>query len=726
MEDESGTDSCEHASAARLLFTKPIQAQVCSGIPAPTRTSTMGDDIANLSMILNRSCTRDTLRMPWERGIMGSVFNSRASVIPVPVFELPKLPSVPSIVEPVRITDPLLTPRRPVVSFLLRKLRSIDIPDKRDSMKVRAMNRWRIIIEQDLGASQVGRQLTEYIEDGKAESLIISTLEDVLGTKSVATLMKRSSSILRFLQWGRSCTPSLVSPLGFDEAACYRYVDHLRTIGAGASAAKNFREALNFLKYVLGMPQVEAAITSSRLKGACSKQLATKRPLKQAPPLTVVQVRILHHVVCNAPDNRDRCKAGYDLFCIYACSRHGDAMWPSKVNIDLDEEGSGFIELYTTNHKVATNDERRSIFLPLIAMSPGLCEEPWAIAWLKARERSLLEFCSMPTMPAPCSGGSWTNRSIEPGESAAWTRELLATYGGVSAMRTVRPSTHSCKATLLAWACKFGIDKDFRRILGHHLDSQEVSILTYSRAAMDIPLEKVVQMISAINEGSFDPDCSRLLRRRMREAVTSSAPTGANKLTGPTRPQGLVGADNRPVVDQGFFDEGEVEPSARSSDEVQWYKVSGDEEAASFSPDMDEVDVAVEPTLPPSAAIMDSALNSDSSAMSSDSSSSEGECSDSAKFDEQAVKDLCGIDECAPHPFWTAEGVKLKVVQHNKSGVLHCRDSGSLLACGRPMSAGYSRVDALKLKWPVCLQCRNKNPVITAVRAVAKATSVAP
>ena len=231
--------------------------------------------------------------------------------------------------------------------------------------------------------------------------------------------------------------------MDFKESTCYDYVECLRESGCSLSTAKTFLESLNFCQYLLGMPHIEFAASSARIRGACSKLLASKRPLQQAPPLTVDQVRALHRVVCRAPDARDRCKAGYDLFCVYACARHNDAMHPSKVVIDLDSQGYGCLELHTTRHKVATNDERRSLFLPLVALSPGLAKEPWSKAWLEAREETGFKFCEMPTSPA----------------------------------------------TVLSWACKFGIDKDHRRILGHHLDPGETSALTYSRAAMDVPLE---------------------------------------------------------------------------------------------------------------------------------------------------------------------------------------------------------------------------------------------
>ena len=87
---------------------------------------------------------------------------------------------------------------------------------------------------------------------------------------------------------------------------------------------------------------------------------------------------------------------------------------------------------------------------------------------------------------------------------------------------------------------KFGIDKDHRRILGHHLDPGETSVLTYSCAAMDVPLEKVSNMLLATNRGEFDPDSSRNLRRKLKtvadaepELQVGRKPAGEDKVARP-------------------------------------------------------------------------------------------------------------------------------------------------------------------------------------------------
>ena len=101
-------------------------------------------------------------------------------------------------------------------------------------------------------------------------------------------------------------------------------------------------------------------------------------------------------------------------------------------------------------------------------------------------------------------------------------------------------------------------------------------------------------------------------------------------------------------------------------------------------------------------------------------SSSDDSSAESARFDEQAISAVCeGLDVQA-HPFMLSNGQKLNIVQHNRSGILHCRATATTLACGRRISAGFSKVEKLKLKWPECQQCRIKFPFVEFVSPTAK------
>ena len=328
----------------------------------------------------------------------------------------------------------------------------------------------------------------------------------------------------------------------------------------------------------------------------------------------------------------------------------------------------------------------------------------------------------MPTLPAPNNAGGWTDRAIDPGESAQWTRELLLTFGNSSILDRTRPTTHSCKATILSWCCKFGMNKEYRRILGHHLAPGEVRILTYSRAALDVPLERVSRMLRAINEGVFDPDSSRLIRRKLKEAASAVPKCSVRAVDQPREPED-VPAGQPDEIDQVWEN--------LQDDDVDYFGFG----SAGAPPQVDGVQAAetaawdravssCEPPGPqgnetPAGSVASSSESSSYQASDSDSSSDDSSA-ESAQFDEQAIGAVCeGLDPQV-HPFILSNGQKLNVVQHNRSGILHCRATATTLACGRRISAGFSRVETLKLKWPECQQCRIKFPFIEFVSPTAK------
>ena len=676
--------------------------QVASSSGAPV-SSTMGLDIQSMAMIMSRQGS--TIVMPWERGLMGQLFCKPASLVPVTNFSIPPptrvdLPLKPTVETVIAVPVNI---KRPIVPFVLRKLRSIDVPDLEDLKRNMAINKWRIIIEYNLSASQAGRYITELVEDGRADHLIMAVLRDTFAGKKTSTMNKRGASILRFLRWCKVPSSGVLDPMQFTERDCYKYATFLKESQASASAAKSFKEALNFMMYVIGMPHILEASKSTRISGSATIQLSKKRTLKQATEYTVNQVRLLHHILQNAPDDRDKVLIGYDLFTIYGTCRFSDAMNPSEFKVDLDDEGYGFIELYTNDHKGSTTDERRNLFLPLVAMSPGLCATPWAPIWLKARRATGLKFCRGPTMPAPNSQGGWCQRALSSSEAGQWTRELLAAYGPVS-LTTRRITTHSGKVTLLSMACKWGMDRQHRKLLGHHLEKGEHSLVTYSRAALDIPLQQVVQMLQDVNDGVFDPDSSRLVRQKMARAVL--------------RAKGHLNCE---AQDSGNEDRDSRRQYDESSEADQLFDAFVEREFEASDAGAKSPSVPV-PTQPCETASVTSDDSDDSDSSSSDDSDAVCE----AKEDEKACAELSFNAENRPLPFMDSKGGFLKVLQHVHSGTLHCRKSDTHLQCNRLINRSYSVVSTLKLSWPICAQCRRQVPIVKYVEAVSKAAPSVP
>ena len=715
----SDSDSRDDATEISEAPTSPPAAAVqCTVLAEPfVLPKHSAQDFKNALLEVNRGFRPSFLQQPWERGPFANLFGKPTSSIPEPRMSMP-LPAMPradvqqasSSTKVLELAIPTRQVKRPLFPFVMRRLREVAIPYDGDAKRAKAINRWRMILELDLEASAVGRQLSEYAELGDCEALIVGTLQDVFGKKAVGTLLKRAASILRYVWWTRK--NGIDMPLQFKEQTCYMYIKALEKMPNSVSAGKSFVQALNFSRYLLGMEQVEAATKSARILGACSTMLRKKKPLAQAPAYTQEQVLVLHHVVSRGVDVRDRCKAGYDLFCIYASCRHDDAMAPEKAVADIDEGGFGFLELYTCKHKVANTDERRSVFLPLVAITPGIYRDSsWALDWIRARSEAGLSFVDQFTMPTPSSEGGWINKPLETGESATWTRELLVSYGYSGIIATVRPRSHSGKTTVLAWACKYGIKKDHRRTLGHHIDRGDSSVITYSRAALDVPLSQVVKMIEDIVSGKFDPDSSRLIRLKMARVSKGSKEFCSRN------PDSLkaVPSLSNPTT-SNVFDSGEA-PNDQQLGEECWQIV----ERPQIDPKVEGEDFPV----PVVHEIVSS--ESDSKAGMHDlSDCSSSSCSDSS-LDERTAKELCVGMGDQTMPFVDSQGKPLTTMQHCNSGLLHCREFDLRLACGRLVTECFSVVQSLKCKWPVCSQCRSKFPIPTlAPKPKALAGKVAP
>ena len=120
--------------------------------------------------------------------------------------------------------------------------------------------------------------------------------------------------------------------------------------------------------------------------------------------------------------------AGHLCFCLYACCRFGDSQ--ALDNIQVSEGGpTVLVETSTRSYKTATSKEKKTTFLPLLALGLGLeKDEPWAYGWQEAREvlPPGLEWA----LPAySWSSGKFLNRPLSTGEASFCLREILADGG---------------------------------------------------------------------------------------------------------------------------------------------------------------------------------------------------------------------------------------------------------------------------------------------------------
>ena len=103
-------------------------------------------------------------------------------------------------------------------------------------------------------------------------------------------------------------------------------------------------------------------------------------------------------------------------------------------------------------------------------------------------------------MPAQ-SKGSWVRSKVKLQDFNVALMSLLSRLLVPSSLLT----SHSAKATMLSWACWFGIPAADRSTLGYHKVPGQASMRSYSRDALLHPLHLLMSMLVAYREGSFTP-----------------------------------------------------------------------------------------------------------------------------------------------------------------------------------------------------------------------------
>lgn len=145
-----------------------------------------------------------------------------------------------------------------------------------------------------------------------------------------------------------------------------------------------------------------------------------------------------------------------------------------------------------------------------------------------------------PLLPAPANGfGDFMQRGLRSSEVS----KMLRTFLGIDDESRDSPeevvSSHSLKATMLAWAARFGMSPQTRSLLGRHTSCLNETFAIYSRDLACAPVAELQKMIDAIHDGSFVPDgeSSTFFRTHVPE------PTKSN----------LVPVKQEVVADDGFI-----------------------------------------------------------------------------------------------------------------------------------------------------------------------------
>ena len=390
-------------------------------------------------------------------------------------------------------------------------LRAVNASDKRlweDKLSWErkcACKKWCALILMKLSAWTIGRDFASGSSMNFASGGLMESVVDALSSRATSTLHARAGPLLKFAKFWKD------KGVEFFPVQEHMVYDYIKSQTSWApTAPRSFLISLSFAFHVFGLAGGDVASKSGRIRGVSESYFADRRKVVQRPPLTVQQVLMLEATVLDASRTKyDRIAAGFFLLLIYGRLRYSDGLQLVNMQIDSRETAngiSGFLEARAERTKTSVTLERKIRFLPVAAPLECFGPDCWAITWLELRhEAGLHGQQPHPMLPSPQLGGGWAQMPLSVSAAGDWLRSLLK----VESASRDRLATHSCKATLLSMAAKFGMPYDDRRFLGYHSEGKDRSLLTYSRDAMSAPLRKLVFMISAIRSQKFFPDANR-------------------------------------------------------------------------------------------------------------------------------------------------------------------------------------------------------------------------
>ena len=450
-------------------------------------------------------------RLPWESGVFSWIFGSGPSVVPMP-FQVAEVPSLAAQLPISDLPDTAVAPRKrfrsSICSGVLKARTDEDAEDEKHRLWVTTLNKWLLVLRLVNFSGTVGAA----VQLADSEESRLSIIRDALGTRSPRTAIKRANSILRWLKWSFQAGYEVWPPTA---AGLRNFLTDDGSISVAPSACGALLEALRFCKHVMHMVVPDDAVKDPIVIGRCARMMAEKQVVKQARPLLVREVEKLERFMSGDNEPWDIYMVGCCLFAIFSRSRWSDLEYMDELYVDRSDdypaeadgagELFGFVEGRTRRHKGATTAMRKRRQMPIVSPLLGVSGVDWTAAWLESmtgvgfdlHARPLGALCRPPLPNGQLARGSCSSEDI----GAFLTRVLELTDQDAI-------TSHSMKATTLAWAAKFGIDESARLLLGHHSVGGR-SLATYSRDMLGRPLMLYSGMLASIRSGQFEPDTTR-------------------------------------------------------------------------------------------------------------------------------------------------------------------------------------------------------------------------
>ena len=412
---------------------------------------------------------------------------------------------------PQSMTDSKPEPEIPVVASIynqvgLKLTKKLDekVWEQRLSYERKAAyKKWLSLVLMEVGAWSIsrlnpGQDIFKFMGGSLAQSL-----QDALGIKATSTLHSRANPLIRYAAFMKGVG---VPPFPIREEAVYMFLKSNAQLAP--TFPKSLLTSIAFSKYTLGLAGCDDALSSGRVRGAVAIHYANKRKLTQRPPLTVDQIRSLEFAVIDKSKSAmDRIAAGFFLLLIFGRLRFSDAQSISEMRLDkVPGADFGYLECGAERCKTSITMEKKVRLLPVVVPTMSFTVDGWVEHWLELRREQKMEVgVGKPLMPTPTIDGSWGKVPLSCESAGDWVRGLIKERPN----NRVRVATHSCKASLLSMAAKYGLDPSTRRYLGYHSSGRDRSMLIYSRDSMAHPVREMEKMIQSINDDIFDPDATR-------------------------------------------------------------------------------------------------------------------------------------------------------------------------------------------------------------------------
>ena len=456
-------------------------------------------------------------KLPWEQGIFAELLNDGDGLPDtVPKIEISNQGQHNDLAmaleacraEVSEAAQPhMVAGESAIYPAFVKSITDKDYAAKRTSLMDAAIKKLLIVLRHCMLASVAGRQILAS-RGGDSEDEAVNILTAIVGVKSPATVVKRANSLLSYLRWAARQLANEVNP--FEEQHVWAYFSWLKEVGAAATRASSCLSAIRFGVHVLGMETLVPCLSSRRLTGLAEILLAGKPLLKQAAPLTVNQVLLIHKALNDVNKHPyDRAFSAYCLIALYGRCRHSDLQCIHSVKLDVGQ-GCSFLEITTSNHKTGRSAEKKSKLLPILIPGIGVNGEQWLALACKALESVGAPVDNIhegPLLPAPDrEPGSLLQRGLTSSETTGMLRAVTHSLDQLNGDGRLEISSHSLKSTTLSWCAKYGLSGTTRSILGRHSGALADTYTIYSRDLTVAPTRELQSVIVEIAEGRFLPD----------------------------------------------------------------------------------------------------------------------------------------------------------------------------------------------------------------------------